>query len=242
VDASAIPTANRLLAALPKAAYRRLLVDLDPTTLQSGESLLHPAGEGLRYAYFPVSTIVTLSYAHEEGKAMAQTWPVGREGVVGIALILGNPKTDYRVDVQMAGLAFRLPALAFLTEFKRAGAFQQLLLRYVFALVTQAAQIGVCNHSHSVEQRLCRFLSVGFDRVSGNELTFTHERIGVLLGARRESITQAASQLHSAGIISYKRGHIELVNRKKLQARSCACGAIIQRAFQSVFQQGSAEP
>jgi CRP-like cAMP-binding protein len=118
----------------------------------------------------------------------------------------------------------------------RAGAFQHLLLRYVFALVTQASQIGVCNHDHAIEQRLCRFLSIGFDRTSANEMAFTHDRIAVLLDVRRESITQAASQLQSAGIIEYQRGHIRLISRKMLEERSCACGGIIRRAFQAVLE------
>jgi CRP-like cAMP-binding protein len=156
--------------------------------------------------------------------------------MVGISLFLGVPKRDHRVDVQISGDAFRLPAAALLIEFRRAGAFQHLLLRYVFALVMQASQIGVCNHSHTIEQRLCRFLSIGFDRVSPSEMAFTHERIAVLLGVRRESITQAASQLQSAGIIEYQRGHIRLISRKMLEERSCACSGIIRRAFQSVLQ------
>ena len=236
MDASATPKANRLLAALPKASYRRLLPDLEATTLQVGKALFHPTGARSRYAYFPADAIVTLSYALEDGGAIAKAWPVGREGMVGIALFLGGPKRDNGVDVQISGCAFRLPASALLNEFRRAGAFQHLLLRYVFALVTQASQIGVCNHDHAIEQRLCRFLSVGFDRTSANEMAFTHDRIAVLLDVRRESITQAASQLQSAGIIEYRRGYIRLISRKMLEERSRACSGIIRRAFQAVLE------
>ena len=238
LDASATAKENRLLAALPKAAYRRLLPDLEPTTLQVGEALFHPAGK-LQYAYFPTSAIVTLSYGLEEGGVMAKAWPVGREGLVGISLFLGSPKRDNRADVQIAGLAFRLPAAALLTEFKRADTFQHLLLRYVFALVTQASQLGLCNHYHPIERRVCRFLSRVFDRVSGNEVALTQERIAELLGVRRATIQQAALQLQSAGIIEYQRGHIKLISRKKLEARSCVCDAIIRRAFQAVFEQAN---
>ncbi|HWX81049.1 MAG TPA: Crp/Fnr family transcriptional regulator [Steroidobacteraceae bacterium] len=238
LDASATAKENRLLAALPKAAYRRLLPDLEPTTLQVGDALFHPAGK-LQYAYFPTSAIVTLSYGLEEGGVMAKAWPVGREGLVGISLFLGSPKRDNRADVQIAGLAFRLPAAALLTEFKRADTFQHLLLRYVFALVTQASQLGLCNHYHPIERRVCRFLSRVFDRVSGNEVALTQERIAELLGVRRATIQQAALQLQSAGIIEYQRGHIKLISRKKLEARSCVCDAIIRRAFQAVFEQAN---
>lgn len=237
--ASTSPRDNKLLAALPEAAYRRLLPDLEATTLGVGEALFHPAGR-LQYAYFPTSAIVTLSYGLEEGGVMAKAWPVGREGLVGISLFLGNPKRDNRADVQIAGLAFRLPAAALLAEFKRASTFQRLLLRYVFALVTQASQLGLCNHYHPMEQRLCRFFSRLFDRVWGDEVALTHAQIAMLLGVRRVTIQGVARRLQSAGIIEYQRGHIKLISRKKLEERTCACDAIIRRAFQSVFEQGSA--
>ncbi len=224
---------------MPEAAYRRLLPGLEPTTLQVGQALFQPAGR-LHHAYFPISAIVTLSYGLEEGGVMAKAWPVGREGLVGISLFLGSPKRDNRADVQVAGLAFRLPAAALLTEFKRAGTFQHLLLRYVFALVTQASQLGLCNHYHPIESRVCRFLSRVFDRVSSDEIALTQERIAELLGVRRATIQQTATQLQSAGIIEYHRGHIKLISRKKLEKRSCVCDAIIRRAFQSVFEQASA--
>jgi hypothetical protein len=233
LDALAPPRENELLAALPEATYQRLVPDLEAIRLEVGEVLPHPAG----YAYFPTSAILTLSYAlDEEGDPMAKAWPVGREGLVGISIFLGDPKHDNRADVQIAGLAFRLPAAALLNEFKRAGTFQHLLLRYVFALVTQASQLGVCNHYHPIEQRLCRFLLLGFDRVAGDRIAFTQERIAMLLGVRRVSITHAASRLQSEGIIEYQRGHIKLISRKRLQERSCVCGLLIQRAFQSVFE------
>lgn len=167
---------------------------------------------------------------------MAKAWPVGREGMVGISLFLGGPKRDNRADVQVGGLAFRLAAADLLVEFRRANAFQNLLLRYVFALMTQASQLGLCNHYHPIEQRLCRFLSRLFDRVPGDEVAITHERMGELLGVRRESISEAALKLQTAGIIEYRRGHVKLISRKKLDARACACGAVIRRAFEVVFE------
>jgi CRP-like cAMP-binding protein len=237
LDATATPKANLLLAALPEAAYRRLLPDLEATTLRAGETLFQPTGR-LQFAYFPTGSIVTLCYAVGErgADAMAKAWPVGREGMVGISIFLSSPKRDDRADAQIGGLAFRLPATALLTEFRRAGELQYLLLRYVFALVTQASQLGVCNHYHSVEQRLCRFLARLFDRVFGDEVAITQQQIAELLGLRRVTITEAASQLQSAGIIEYHRGHIKLISRKKLEERSCACGAIIRRAFAGVFK------
>jgi CRP-like cAMP-binding protein len=235
MDTAASPMDNDLLAALPNAAYRRLLPHLTATTLRVGQTLFRSA-KSLQYAYFPTTSIVTLSYAIDEGGAMAMAWPVGREGMVGISLFLGSPHRP--ADVQIGGLAFRLPVAAMLAEFRRAGAFHKLLLRYVSALVTQASQLSVCSHCHLIEQRLCRFLLGTFDRVSGDEVEITHERIAVLLGVRRESISRAARHLQAAHVVEYMKGAIRLISRKKLAKRACACAAIIRRAFQAVSKTG----
>jgi len=234
-DPPATPKGNGLLAALPATVYRRLLRDLEPTTLQVGDTLFRPTGQ-LQYAHFPISSIVTSSYPIGKDGIMAEAWPVGNEGMVGISLFLGGRRRDNRADVQIGGTAFRLPASVLIAEFGRADAFQHLLLRYVFALVTQASQLGMCNSHHSVEQRLCRFLSRVFDRVAGREVTLTQERIAALLDVRRVSITNAAVQLHAAGIIEYRRGRVRLLSRERLDERTCPCAGIIRRAFEAVSE------
>ena len=171
-----------------------------------------------------------------QSQRLFTAWPVGREGMVGISLILGGPDRDNRADVQFGGLAFRISASALQDEFRRGGALQRLLLRYVFALITQASQLSVCGQHHVIEQRLCRFLSRAFDRISGNKLFITHVRMGQLLGVQRGSITLVALRLQQAGIIQYSRGHVTLINRKKLEKRACACGEIIRRAFAAVSE------
>jgi len=233
MDLSATPKENQLLAALPAGSYRRLLPDLEAIALRTGETLVRPTGR-LLFAYFPTTSIVTSCYAVRRDRAMAKAWPVGREGVLGISLFLGSRKRDNGADVQLGGAAFRLPAAALLAEFKRAGEFQEVLLRYVFALVTQASQLAVCANHHPIEQRLCRFLGRLFDRVSGDEVTMTQERIAELLGVRRVSITGASTRLRAAGIIEYRRGHLKVISRPKLDERACSCGAIIRRAFEAV--------
>jgi hypothetical protein len=235
MDAVANPKANALLAALPEAAYRRLLPDLEATTLRDGETLLGPP-RSMKFAYFPTSSIVASLYEVDGAGAPVKAWPVGREGMLGISLFLGVPEFVSRADVQIGGSAFRLSAAALLAEFRQAGALQQLLLRYVFALITQASQLGVCSHYHPLEQRLCRFLLRAFDRVGGDEVGLTQQRIANLLGARRVSVTQAAKQLQADDLIEYVRGRVRLLNRKKLEERSCVCTAIIRRAFEAVLE------
>jgi CRP-like cAMP-binding protein len=227
------PRSNALLAALTAGAYRRLLPDLEEVTLEVHETLFKQVGR-LQFAYFPTSSVITLCYALEGNGTMAKAWPVGREGVVGISLFLGGPKRDDRADVQIAGRAYRLPARALLAEFRLAGASQSLLLRYVFALVTQASQLSVCSNYHSVDQRLCRFLVRLFDRVPPGAVAITQEQIAALLGVRRVSITVAAGDLQAAGIIGYQRGMIRVLDQQLLEQRSCACAGIIRRAFAQV--------
>ena len=226
-------TQNQLLAALPAATFRRLSPHIDSVILGVGEHL-YPAAGKLRFAYFPVDSIVTLSYAIG-GRAMAKAWPIGREGMVGICLLLGSPQQRYnQAEVQFRGAALRISAPALMAEFRRGGALQRVLLRYVFASITQASQLSVCNLYHSADQRLCRFLSRGFDRVNGKDLIITQSRIAALLGLRREGITDIALQLQQAGVIRYCRGSITLLDRRALEKRACACDEIIRHAFAAV--------
>jgi CRP-like cAMP-binding protein len=233
MNASVSAKANALLAALPEAAYRRLLPDLEVRTLRAGEAL-YRSSERLSFAYFPTNSVVALFYGADGAGASAKAWPVGREGMVGISLFLGVSKLDNQADVQIGGTAFRLPAAALLAEFRQVGALHHMLLRYVFALITQASQLGVCNAHHTVEQRLCRFLLRTFERVDVNEVDLTQQRIAQLLGVRRVSVTHAAIKLECDEIIQYVRGRVRLLNRKKLEARSCGCAAVIARAFAAV--------
>jgi hypothetical protein len=227
------PKGNLLLAALPDADYRRVLPHLVERALVIDETLFRP-GTQPKIAYFPTNSIVTLSYAIEGRKVVAKAWPVGREGIVGISLFLGSVCPDNRAEVQVGGPAFGISASALMTEFRRAGALQRVLLRYVFALVTQASQLSVCNQHHSAEQRLCRFLSRGFDRMDGSVLSVTQARIAMILGVRRESVNESATRLQNASIIKYCRGQVTLVDRGKLEDRACDCAEIIRRAFAAV--------
>ncbi len=235
MTAAISPKQNGLLAALPEKVYRRLLPHLETTKLRAGEALLAPDGH-MKFAYFPTSSIVALLYDDQTDDVAVNAWPVGREGMLGISLFLGAPKFVTRADVQIGGSAFRLPAAALLAEFRQAGALHQLLLRYVFALITQASQLGVCGNYHPIEQRLCRFLLGAFDRIDGDEIGFTQQRIAGLLGVRRVSVTQAAMRLQSDELIEYVRGRVRLLNRKLLEQRSCVCAAIIRRAFAAVLE------
>jgi CRP-like cAMP-binding protein len=216
--ASGLPQQNHLLAALPAGDYERLAPHLELIPLKLGEVLYEP-GVQLRYVYFPTTSIVSLLYVMEDG-ASAEIAIVGNEGILGISLFMGGETTPSRAVVQSAGYGYRLKAQLLKDEFQRFGPMLHLLLRYTQALITQMAQTAVCNRHHSVDQQLCRWLLLSLDRLASNELSMTQELIANMLGVRREGVTEAAGKLQDAGLISYRRVRITVLDRPGLEARS----------------------
>jgi len=221
------PNQNHLLAALPTAEFEALAAHLELVPLPLGKMLYEPDTQ-LQHAYFPTTAIVSLHYVMESG-ASAETAGVGNEGVVGISLFMGGNTTPSSAVVQTAGHGYRLERRVLMQEFNRAGLLQRLLLRYTQALITQMAQTAACNRHHSVEQQLCRWLLLTLDRLPSNELVMTQELVASMLGVRREGITEAAGNLQRAGFISYRRGHISVLDRSGLETRVCECYAVVRK-------------
>ena len=220
------PSQNHLLAVLPAEEFAKIAAHLELVPMPLGKMIYEP-NEQLCHAFFPTTCIVSLLYVIDTG-ASAETAGVGNEGMVGISLFMGGNTTPSSAVVQTAGYAYRLDRRILKQEFERAGLLQGLLLRYTQALMTQMAQTAVCNRHHSVEQQLCRWLLLTLDRLPDNELIMTQELIASLLGVRREGITEAAGNLQRAGFISYRRGHISVLDRAGLEARSCECYKVVK--------------
>lgn len=221
-----IPMQNRLLAALPEAEFARLAPHLQLVPMLLGDSLYEP-GSQLQHVYFPTTAIVSLLYVMESGSS-AEIAGVGNEGMLGIALFMGGDTTPSSAVVQTAGHGYRLPRRVLKEEFNRGGLVQQLLLRYTQALLTQMCQTSACNRHHSIAQQLCRWLLLTLDRLPSSELTMTQELVANALGVRREGVTEAAGQLQAAGCIRYRRGHIAVLDRAGLEARSCECYQVVK--------------
>jgi CRP-like cAMP-binding protein len=234
------PQHNHLLAALPAADFECFAPDLELVPMALGQMLYEP-GTQLRHAFFPTMSIVSLHYVTETG-ASAETAGVGNEGVVGISLFMGGDTTPSSAVVQTAGHAYRLDRHVLQSEFNRAGALQRLLLRYTQALMTQMAQSAVCNRHHSVEQQLCRWLLLTMDRVPARELVMTQELVASMLGVRRESVTEAAGNLQTAGYIRYRRGHIAVLERKGLEARTCECYGVVKKELERLLSDVGQRP
>src|SRR5205809_7828485 len=220
---------NRLLAALPAQEYGRLSPRLQQVSFSLGE-VVYEFGGHLDYVFFPTNSIVSLLYTMENGTS-AEMGLTGNDGVVGIALFMGGGTMPNRAVVQSAGGALRMKAKVLQDEFALGGKFQQLLLRYTQALITQISQTAVCNRLHSVEQQLCRWLLLSRDRLNTDELVMTQELIADMLGVRREGVTVAAGRLQDSGAISYVRGHIQILDRQKLEAAVCECYGVVRDEF-----------
>jgi CRP-like cAMP-binding protein len=229
MDNSHSPRQNHLLAALPEEDYNRLLPHLELVPMTLGE-VLYESGSELRHVYFPTTAIISLLYVMLDG-ASAEIAVVGNEGIIGVALFMGGETMPNRAVVQSAGYAYRLKGKLLKQEFNRSGELQHLLLRYTQALLTQMAQTAVCNRHHSLDQQLCRWLLLSLDRLSSNELAMTQELIANMLGVRREGVTEAAGNLQKAGLISYHRGHITVLDRAGLEARTCECYAVVKQEY-----------
>lgn len=229
MEAAHNPHLNHLLEALLKADYDRLFPNLEFIEMPLGQVLCE-SGDKLKHVYFPTTSIVSLLYVMENG-ASAEIAVVGNEGILGVPILLGGDSTPSRAVVQSAGYGYRMKALLLKNEFNQAGRLQRLLLRYTQALITQMAQTAVCNRHHSVEQQLCRWLLLSIDRLSGNELCMTQELIANMLGVRREGVTEAAGALQHLGLINYHRGHIIVLDRKGLEAKSCECYRVVKNEF-----------
>jgi CRP-like cAMP-binding protein len=223
------PSQNHLLAQLPSAEMTRWLSHLELIEMPLG-AVMYEAGDTLTHVYFPTTAIVSLLYVMEDGHS-AEIAVVGNEGLVGISLFMGGESTPSRGVVQSAGRGYRLAATTMKKEFRGSSPVMHLLLRYTQALITQMAQTAVCNRHHSLDQQLCRWLLLSLDRLPGNQLNMTQELIANMLGVRREGVTEAALKLQRAGLIKYVRGHISILDRAGLEARSCECYAVVKKEY-----------
>lgn len=223
------PNQNHLLAALPTAEFERLSPYLELVPMRLGEVLCE-SSDLLQHGYFPTTAIVSLHYVMESG-ASAEIAGVGNEGMVGISLFMGGQTTPARAIVQTAGHGYRLRSRLLLDEFNQSGVTMRLLLRYTQALMTEMAQTAACNRHHSLLQQLCRWLLLTLDRMPTNDLIMTQELIASMLGVRREGVTEAAGKLKDLGVISYRRGHITVLNRSLLNNHVCECYDVVKGEF-----------
>jgi CRP-like cAMP-binding protein len=218
---------NGLLAALSPADLSALKPHLKEVALEQGV-VLQEQGERIEEVYFPHDGIVSLMAVMQQGDAI-ETGTVGREGAVGALAGLGPRRSHTRDIVQVAGVASRISAARWRKAAEDSQAIRDLIVRYGEMLLIQVQQTAACNALHDVEERLSRWLLQARDRVDGDTIRLTHEFLSQMLGVRRPTVTVVARMLQDAGLIRYHRGHIEVLDRRGLEARACECYGVIRR-------------
>jgi len=224
------PRQNHFLAALPESVWTRWRSQLEFVDLPLDKSLC-TSGAMPTYVYFPTTAIVSLLYLTRDGVS-TEIGVVGNDGVIGVEALMGASTTASQAVVQSAGYGYRLNAQAVRQELSQGGPALPMLLRYAHTQVAQMAQLAVCNHFHSVEQKFCRRLLISLDRSPQSELDMTHEQFANLLGVRRESITAAAHKLQLSGAIRYRRGHVTVLDRQRLERGACECYAAAKKQYE----------
>lgn len=211
---------NLIISALPAGDARTLSASLKPVEL-SRNAVLYEPGERVQSVYFPEDSIISFLGDTGEGGRI-EVWSVGSEGLSGVCPVV-NDISPYRGVVQVSGYALVADAAAVRRQFDRRGEFHDILLGYCQRLLVQIAQIGLCNASHEVDQRFCRWILMMQDRTGSRTLPFTQDFIAGVLGTRRATISVAAAALQNAGLISYTPGSITIQSRRGLTAASCTC-------------------
>ena len=224
---------NLLLAALPKSDRDRLLPTFDIIPLRLKE-FLHRPGELIDHVYFPAGGFCSVVTILEDG-SMVEVATIGREGMVGVSAMYGSrPGVSATMVQGAADSCYRMPVAAFRRELERRGPFYELMTQYAQALTDFIMQSTACNAVHSVEQRLARWLLMAQDRMSAREFPLTQEFVAMMLGATRPTVTVVAGTLQRAGLISYHRGRVKVLNRAKLEAASCECYRTTTRVLRRV--------
>jgi CRP-like cAMP-binding protein len=224
-----IPGENRLLAALPKGDYNRLLPELEEVSLNL-KDVFYEADAPITHIYFPLNGVMSLVIAMKDGLSV-EVGTIGKEGMVGTPVFLGAEKSPTRAFSQVPGDALRMKAEAFKNEISNGGPLQDLIRRYTQAMVNQISQSVACNHLHSVEERMCRWLLMSHDRVGADQFLLTQEFLAQMLGVRRPSVSVVAGILQKAGMIEYHRGRMTILNRSALEAASCECYEVVRKEF-----------
>ena len=216
---------NSLLAALPRKSYLRLAPGLAPVELVFGEVLYEP-GDPIRDVYFPTQSLVSL-LTLVEGHLALEVGMVGREGMVGVPLVLGADVSPVRALVQGAGPALKMDAQRFRNELNASPPLQREVQRYIYAMMVQISQTAGCNRFHVVEARLARWLLMTRDRMRSGHFRMTHEFLSHMLGVRRVGVTEAASALQRRKLIEYSRGSITILDDRGLEAACCSCYQVV---------------
>jgi CRP-like cAMP-binding protein len=222
-------TRNQILTGLPREKYSDLFANLRFVNLKANQDL-YAVEDDIRCAYFINRGIASVMSLTPDGDCM-EICNVGNEGMIGVPVLLRQVKTPHQVVVQLQGDAFEVSADVLRKEFEKEGELKNRLLAYSHALAIYTSQLSVCNHFHTVDKRLCRWLLSSSDQVQSHSFQLTHESLSHVLGTGRTGITMAANKLQREGLIRYRRGQITILNRAGMEAISCDCYQSTKEVF-----------
>ena len=223
---------NRLLASLPSAELEHVRAALDVRELRHGETLIAP-WEPVAELVFPLDSIVSIVSETAEGQSV-EVATVGREGMIGAAAFLGSAISPLRTMCQVAGPAL-VGRTADLVEEDGESVFRATILRYSHTMLIQASVAAACNRLHPLEQRAARWLLTTSDSLEQSRFTLTHEFFAIMLGAHRPSVSLAAQMLQQAGLITYHRGQVEILDRAGLTDAACGCYRTITEHYEQTM-------
>jgi CRP-like cAMP-binding protein len=226
---------NRLLACLPRETVDRLAPDIEAVPMRRGE-ILHEAGRVAAYVYFPITGMGSI-VTHLQGGVQVESASVGNEGMLGLPHVLGYAPATQETTVRVPGEALRLSRRALRTEFDRDEQIRLLLMRYSQLSISQMAQNVACNRFHHINARCARWLLSMDDRVEGDQFALTHEALAMMLGVRRAGVSVAQHKLLKAGLISYSRGTVTIINRQGLESAACECYGVVRQCIAQFYAQ-----
>ncbi|HVE88394.1 MAG TPA: Crp/Fnr family transcriptional regulator [Burkholderiaceae bacterium] len=234
MNARTPPTANQLLRSLPLSEYRRLSPALEPVSLTFGDVLCETGGE-IKHVYFPNAGIISL-LSPADDKALLEVGLIGREGMFGVPVTLGLSVSPARALVQGNGSAMRMRSAQFRSIVKLCSALQLALHQHTYSLLRQISQTAVCNTFHPTEARLARWLLTTGDRMCSDQFVHTQAFLAAMLGVQRPRVSAAASGLQRRRLISYSRGRVSILNRRKLEAAACSCYRATNRIYRAALR------
>jgi CRP-like cAMP-binding protein len=231
---------NQILTGLPREKYHRLFSNLRLVSL-TAHQVLYYVEDNIRCAYFINNGMASLLSMTAEGDSI-EVGNIGNEGIVGIPVVLRQAKTPHQIVVQVPGDALVVNADILIQEFEKEGELRHRLLSYAHALATYMSQLGVCNHFHTLDKRLCRWLLMSSYQVQSQSFQLTHESLSQVLGTGRTGITMVANKLQRDGLIRHHRGQITILNRVGMEAISCDCYQIVKEVFERSLGLNSSGP
>ena len=226
---------NLLLASLPDTERERLSPYLREVELDFRQVLIEPNKEITR-VYFPYDAITSTIQEMSDGDAV-ETGLMGIEGLVGLQLWLQTRTTPTRTFVQVAGRAHQMPASDFIRQVRDTDSpLNDLCAKYVHAFLNMTSQTAACNRLHPINERLCRWLKLVHNRVRRDEFQMRQEYMALMLGVHRPTVSIAARMLQQAGLISYSRGQMRILDADGLRNGSCECLELIEKQFNQIFK------